>query len=271
MINSGFKIWTVVFLLLAIATPALANHNNCHSNPSLCNQAHFHCQGTAAYEDLPGYCGAPAQPLQDADGCIRSQNIITKIPNCQQTCINPANQGLNDICNKDADDHCIGNQQYKCFAPGFCQPSHADASWKDGCVRSSCQPVPNTQVCYQGQSVAARPGSFQAIFGQINVPLELLPFVKKGGDTGIGSISNFLSNGLELIFVFGQVIFVFMIVWSGFEWITSGGDKDKVTAARKRITYAILGIALMALSFFFITVIGKIIGFNLLNIDLPHP
>ena len=37
-----------------------------------------------------------------------------------------------------------------------------------------------------------------------------------------------------------------MLIMGGIEWITSGGDKAKYEAARKRITAAIVGLVLIA-------------------------
>lgn len=41
------------------------------------------------------------------------------------------------------------------------------------------------------------------------------------------------------------VIVVVIIVYAGFEWMTAGGSEDKVADAKKRITYAIIGLAII--------------------------
>lgn len=42
----------------------------------------------------------------------------------------------------------------------------------------------------------------------------------------------------------GTVVVV-IILYAGFEWMTAGGSEDKVADAKKRITYAIIGLAII--------------------------
>lgn len=44
--------------------------------------------------------------------------------------------------------------------------------------------------------------------------------------------------------VLGTVVVVIMII-AGFEWMTAGGNSDKVEEAKKRITHAIIGLAII--------------------------
>ncbi len=94
-------------------------------------------------------------------------------------------------------------------------------------------------------------------FGTVNPP----PPVAAIGSGGAG-LSRFLSNIVLLIYTVSIVVFVFMIVIGAFQWITSGGDKDKLANAKKRITHAIIGVVILGLAFVIITAIGKITGFT---------
>lgn len=95
------------------------------------------------------------------------------------------------------------------------------------------------------------------IFGQIQPPQAIQNF----GFGGLG-ISKFLSNTIALIYIIAIIVLIFMILWSAFEWLTSGGDKEKVESARRRLTYAFLGIILFAAAFAVIQIIGRFTGFN---------
>lgn len=101
------------------------------------------------------------------------------------------------------------------------------------------------------------PKAVSEVFGLIQPP----EFIDKIGFGQYG-ISKVLSILVDLIYVIAGIVFLFMIVISAFQWITSGGDKEAVAGARKRLTHAIIGIALMALAGVIITVLGKIIGFG---------
>ncbi len=98
-------------------------------------------------------------------------------------------------------------------------------------------------------------------FGTINPPPEIQPFITKGGN-GVGGISLFLNNFIQLIYILASVVFVIMIVWGGVEWVLSGGDKEKISGAQKRITNAIIGITILATAFAIIKVVGTFTGFT---------
>lgn len=47
-----------------------------------------------------------------------------------------------------------------------------------------------------------------------------------------------------LLGVMGIIVFILIII-SGFQWMTSGGDAQKITAARGRLLNAIIGLAII--------------------------
>lgn len=65
--------------------------------------------------------------------------------------------------------------------------------------------------------------------------------------------------------VLAGVVAVVLIVLSGIKLITSGGDPKQVEGARKTMTYAIIGLVLILLSFFIIKLIGFITGVECIN------
>lgn len=97
----------------------------------------------------------------------------------------------------------------------------------------------------------------ETVFGKITPP----QFIQNIG-SGERGISRILTTVLNLIYAIAAIAFVFMIIWSAWQWITSGGEKDKVAAARQRLTYAIIGIVILALAGVIISVIGEITGFT---------
>jgi hypothetical protein len=104
-----------------------------------------------------------------------------------------------------------------------------------------------------------RVGNGPDVFGFIKPPPELQPILNKGGAEGINF---FLNNIIALIYIVAAVVFVFMMLWGALEWISSGGDKEKVGNAQKRITHAIIGIVLFAITFAIIQVVGIFTGFT---------
>ena len=45
------------------------------------------------------------------------------------------------------------------------------------------------------------------------------------------------------------LIFLALMIYSGFQWMTAGGNEEKVESAKKRITQAAIGLALVMLSY----------------------
>lgn len=103
------------------------------------------------------------------------------------------------------------------------------------------------------------------VFGKINpsdpsVGGDKLGFLKFG--QGAAGISNFLDALIRVIYIFAALVFVFMIIWSAFEWLTAGGDKEKVAAARSRLTNAFIGIILFGIAFAILNTVGVFTGFQ---------
>lgn len=62
-----------------------------------------------------------------------------------------------------------------------------------------------------------------------------------------------------VIGVAGIVLFILLVI-GGFKYLTAGGEPPKIESARKTLTFAILGIVLIALSFLFLRFIGVFTG-----------
>ncbi len=86
------------------------------------------------------------------------------------------------------------------------------------------------------------------------------------GGTALGKLIGSLVGGL-LIAAF-LLAFVYIIV-GGFTWITAGGDKTRLEAARNQIINATMGIIIVAASWAIMTLIGGFIGINFPTIPIP--
>lgn len=104
------------------------------------------------------------------------------------------------------------------------------------------------------------PDSPRSTLGQIIPPTQVI-------NLGFGNIgiSNLVNKFITFIFMGASIIFVFLVLISAVELLTSGGDKEKIEGARKRLTYAIIGISVLALSFVIINAIGQITGFQFIT------
>lgn len=81
------------------------------------------------------------------------------------------------------------------------------------------------------------------------------------------SVGVLLSSALTIIFVVAALAVLFMLIYGAFQWITSGGEKEAIDKARKRITSALIGLAILALAFFITRVVGQVVGINITSIQ----
>ncbi len=68
-------------------------------------------------------------------------------------------------------------------------------------------------------------------------------------DVNTFSIGFFITDILPVIFLISSFLAFIWIVWGAFQWIFSQGDKGAIQKAQQRITYALVGLALMLISF----------------------
>lgn len=74
-----------------------------------------------------------------------------------------------------------------------------------------------------------------------------------------------LSVTIGVLTVVGGIWFIFQIFSGTFQWLTSGGEKQALQNAQKRLTNAVIGLGTVVLAYLFIALIGKIFGFDILN------
>lgn len=106
-------------------------------------------------------------------------------------------------------------------------------------------------------------GSFEDVFGTIQQPPQLRNI--GGGDpTGVTGINNLLTNTVSLFYMIATIVFVIMILWACYDFIVSHGEKDPVAKARAKITWAIIGLVLLGISFVIFRVLERLTGIPIL-------
>ena len=92
----------------------------------------------------------------------------------------------------------------------------------------------------------------------------------------LGTPGTRLTDALELFFkvlstivgimtIIAGIWFVFQFLISAIQIMTSGGDKTKMQEASGRITHAVIGIVVVIGAIFFISLIGRLIGLEILG------
>ena len=91
-------------------------------------------------------------------------------------------------------------------------------------------------------------------------------------DPGVATLSCIwvvIQNVVNAALVLSAVVAVFLIIYSGFQYVTSSGDKEKVDSARKRLTYAIIGLVFIVLSYSIVVFISQFTGVGLNQLTSP--
>lgn len=81
-------------------------------------------------------------------------------------------------------------------------------------------------------------------------------------------LSAILGGVVSILFVAAILLSLAYLIWGGLDWTMSGGDKTKLSKARLKLIYAMIGLVLVFLAFFIVNLLSKFLGINLLSIQL---
>lgn len=88
-------------------------------------------------------------------------------------------------------------------------------------------------------------------------------FDATGKEAGTGQ--NIIFTFLNLTLIIAILVALFFIGIGGINMIFSEGEKEKLKKGREQVTFAVLGLIFIFLSFFAINIISTFFGFNLSN------
>ena len=80
--------------------------------------------------------------------------------------------------------------------------------------------------------------------------------------TGVGTLVSVLASNLIVI---AGIVFVFLMIYAGFEMITGSGDVQKFERARYILTAAVIGLIIVIFAWFAVRIIEVSTGVNILS------
>lgn len=86
------------------------------------------------------------------------------------------------------------------------------------------------------------------VFAGSSGPMDNLQDVGEGGGYESADETTLSSMAGEIVNVFLGflgIIFIILIIYAGFKWMTAGGNEDKIKEARTMITRAIIGLLIV--------------------------
>lgn len=115
--------------------------------------------------------------------------------------------------------------------------------------------VPDCDKLYRTECREVSISNIDSVFGVIKLPSQL-----SGIPRGGAGISQLIRVGIDLLFLLGAVLSLFFVMWGAIDYISSGSKKEGAAEARKKITYALVGLVLLGLSFVIVRLVGSIVG-----------
>lgn len=85
------------------------------------------------------------------------------------------------------------------------------------------------------------------------------------GKGGAELIAELLGTILNLAFMIGGLILLIMIIVSGIQWMTAGGNKESMVSAQGRLTSAIIGFVILASAYAIVSLIAHVLNVGFLK------
>lgn len=101
----------------------------------------------------------------------------------------------------------------------------------------------------------------QKLFGDITPP----DAMNVGGSDPVAGLGKFIGFGINMFILIAGMFLILYLLMGAFDWIVSGGEKEKIVKAQNKITNAFIGIVLI---FVVLTVFNLLAG-NILGIVEP--
>lgn len=88
-------------------------------------------------------------------------------------------------------------------------------------------------------------------------------------EAGAG-LAFYIASLWRTVVTVGGIAFIIYLVWGGIEYLTSGGDKTKISDAQTKITSSVIGIAILVASYAITLFIQGVFKINILKPVFPN-
>lgn len=93
------------------------------------------------------------------------------------------------------------------------------------------------------------------IFGEVEPPKGM----DFGGNDPVSGFGKLISFGIKTFISVAGLFLLLYLLWGAYDWIASGGEKEKITKAQQKITNALIG---------FVLIFVAIVAFNVVAGDM---
>ncbi len=79
-------------------------------------------------------------------------------------------------------------------------------------------------------------------------------------DAGISTGTTLISIASSILILLAVVLAMAFIIYAGIQWTMSGGDKQKIQAARQRLIFSIIGLIVVVLAGTIVNFVYQLLG-----------
>lgn len=96
---------------------------------------------------------------------------------------------------------------------------------------------------------------------------------KSGGANlfNITDVGQLVSAAVGVLLILSALLAFFYLILGGIQWITSGGDKANMEAARNKITHAIVGLIIVGAAWAMMILVQNFLGVQIIGGTLSFP
>lgn len=87
----------------------------------------------------------------------------------------------------------------------------------------------------------------------------------------INDVGQLISAAVGVLLILSALLAFFYLILGGIQWITSGGDKTNMEAARNKITHAIVGLIIVGAAWAMMVLVQNFLGFQIIGGTLTFP
>lgn len=87
----------------------------------------------------------------------------------------------------------------------------------------------------------------------------------------IADVGQLISAGVGTLLIIAALLAFFYLILGGIQWITSGGDKAGMEAARNKITHAIVGLIIVGAAWAIMLLVQNFLGVSIIGGTLNFP
>jgi hypothetical protein len=101
-----------------------------------------------------------------------------------------------------------------------------------------------------------------------NITFNIIPPSGPASNISNIRVSGIVSTIINILLGGAGIISFIYLLWGGWAWIMSGGDKDALERARKRVTTSLVGLAIVFSSYALLYLLRSFFGVNLIQLQL---